>query len=295
MFKELRNEARCTFQLKTASPLLIKGPSEPGLDPLLPDMRFVRTRNGSKSQPFIPGSSLKGVFRNRAEQVISAILRGLDMKVLPLGDNAWKDKMKNRDGRQRYYLSDPVIQLFGQQYLAGRAAFRDAFPVDGEPLMMGERSHVMINRITGGAQGKGLFNPEVVEEGTFAAEVVITNFACWQLMLFGYLLKDLDEGYMLLGTATTRGYGRVQVANAEVSIRDYRHYKSADEVRNRIVGYEDGDQKDEVACEGLLYTKKGYRWETTLSGYDWLMKLPLDLRESMENLQRKQKEVVRGG
>ncbi|MGQ9512223.1 RAMP superfamily CRISPR-associated protein [Thermodesulfitimonas sp.] len=290
MFKNLRNEARVSFWLHTAGPLLIKGPDQPGLDPLLPDMRFVRAWRNGKEVPYIPGSSLKGVLRSRAEQIVRALApEGMKIPDPFERQRETEKEMKNRykSGRDRYYASDPVTQLFGQTYLAGRLRCADAFPVEGRPLQLNERNHVAINRITGATQGTALFSPEAVEEGTFAAEISLTNFALWQLKLLGWLLQDLDEGYVLIGGSTTRGYGRVRVENVQVVLRDYRGKPPGEILR----GYEDGDT---VKITGCRFNRREYCWEAVRKGFEWLVNLDVDLVKELEKLHRKQKEVQQG-
>lgn len=289
VFKNLHNEARIFFWLHTAGPLLIKGPDQPGLDPLLPDMRFVRAWRHGEEVPYIPGSSLKGVLRSRAEQIIR-VLAPDEMEVPDLFERqgeSEKEMKKYKSGRERYYASDPLTQLFGQTYLAGRLRCADAFPVNGRPLQLNERSHVAINRITGGTQGKALFNPEAVEEGTFAAEISLVNFAVWHLKLLGALLQDLDEGYILLGGSTTRGYGRVRVENARVVIRDYRRDLPGEYLR----GYEEDDT---VKAAGCRFERREYYWEAVREGFAWLVNLDIDLVNELEKLHGKQKATRRG-
>jgi len=286
VFKNLRNEARLFFWLHTAGPLLIKGPDQPGLDPLLPDMRFVRAWRDGKEIPFIPGSSLKGVLRSRAEQIVRTLAPD-EMDIPNPFERGREKEMKNKPGDYRYYASDPVTQLFGQTYLAGRLRCADAFPVEGRSLRLNERNHVAINRITGATQGTALFNPEAVEEGTFAAEISLTNFALWQLKLLGWLLQDLDEGYVLLGGSTTRGYGRVRVENVQVVLRDYRGEQPGEILR----GYEEDDT---VKVTGCQFSRREYCWEAAREEFEWLLNLSVDLRNEFEKLHRKQKEVRQG-
>lgn len=288
VFKNLRNEAHISFWLHTAGPLLIKGPDQPALDPLLPDMRFVRAWRNGKEVPYIPGSSLKGVLRSRAEQIVRVLApEGMDIPDLFQRQREREKEMQNRSGHYRYYASDPLTQIFGQTYLAGRLRCADAFPVEGRPLQLNERNHVAINRITGATQGTALFNPEVVEEGTFATEVSLTNFAVWHLKLLGGLLQDLDEGYILLGGSTTRGYGRVRVENVRVVLRDYRRDPPGETLR----GYEDGDT---VKMTGCRFNRREYCWEAARKGFEWLLNLDVDLVKELEKLHRKQKEVRQG-
>jgi CRISPR/Cas system CSM-associated protein Csm3 (group 7 of RAMP superfamily) len=290
VFKNLRNEARISFWLRTAGPLLIRGPDQPGLDPLLPDMRFVRAWRNGKEVPYIPGSSLKGVLRSRVEQIIRALAPdGMGIPDLFQRQRETEKEMKNKPGDYRYYASDPLTQLFGQTYLAGRLRCADAFPVEDRPLLLNERSHVAINRITGATQGKALFNPEAVEEGTFAAEISLVNFAVWQLKLLGGLLQDLDEGYILLGGSTTRGYGRVRVENTQVVVRDYRRDPPGETLRG--YEYEEGDT---VKMAGCQFNRGEYCWEAAREGFEWLVNLDVDLVKELEKLHRRQKEVRQG-
>lgn len=288
MFKNLRNEMKVTFWLRTAGPLLIKGPDEPGLDPLLPDMCFVRAWQNGESVPYIPGSSLKGVLRSRAEQIV----RSLAPDGMEIPDPFDKQQihdldrlLRNKLGCEAYYASDPLTQLFGQTYLAGRLRCSDAFPVPGKPLRMNVRNHVAINRITGASQGTALFNPEVVEEGTFEAEISLTNFTLWQLKLLGLLLQDLDEGYVFLGGGSTRGYGRVRLENVRIVLRDYRRVLP-EEV---LLGYQ--EKEDAVKVSGLRYGRNGFCWETTREGLAWLRDLDVDLVQELKKLHRLQSEM----
>lgn len=194
--------------------------------------------------------------------------------------------MKNRSGSEIYYASDPLTQLFGQTYLAGRLFCSDAFPVEGEPIKLNVRTHVAINRITGATQGKALFTPEAVEEGTFGAEITLTNFALWQLKLLGLLLQDLDEGYILLGGSTTRGYGRVGVENVRAVVRDYRRTPPGKTIR----GYEEDDAVEVTHCR---FGRKEYCWESYAEGLAWLVNLDVDLAQELEKLQRKQNDARR--
>jgi len=285
VFKNLRNEARVFFWLRAGGPILIRGADEPGLDPLLPDMRFVRAWRNGQEAPYIPGSSLKGVLRSRAEQIVRA-LAPKEMIIQDLFDEQreMEKEMRNRSGREVYYASDPLTQLFGQTYLAGRLSCSDAFPIEGEPVRLNVRTHVAINRITGATQGKALFTPEVVEEGVFGGDVTLTNFALWQLKLVGLLLQDLDEGYVLLGGSTTRGYGRVKVENVRVTVRDYRCAPPGPTIR----GYEDDDVADVGECR---FDRKEYCWECSARGIEWFGNLKIDIVAELERLLRKQTEA----
>src|SRR3569833_2071397 len=73
MFKKQHNEAVYRFQITTESPFVIKSGEEDILDPTAPKSQVLRAYHNGEQQVVIPGSSLKGVFRSRAEQLLSTI------------------------------------------------------------------------------------------------------------------------------------------------------------------------------------------------------------------------------
>src|SRR3989304_3921049 len=70
MLKKLLNECKLTLQIKTEGPLLVKSGYA---TPHGPDMTPVLTYKDGKEQVFIPGSSLKGVFRSHIEKIIRTL------------------------------------------------------------------------------------------------------------------------------------------------------------------------------------------------------------------------------
>ena len=70
MLKKIVNEAFCTLRITTTGPLLVKSghASVSG-----PDMTPVLTFRNGKQEVFIPGSSLKGVFRSHIEKVVCSL------------------------------------------------------------------------------------------------------------------------------------------------------------------------------------------------------------------------------
>ncbi|WP_018084486.1 RAMP superfamily CRISPR-associated protein [Desulfurispora thermophila] len=261
MFKTLYNQARLTFQVLVDGPLLIKAGGEAAsLDPTLPDMQFVRAFHGGRETVYLPGSSLKGVFRSRAEQILRT-LGGYCCMVFGATESCLKfekEASKYKEGWRRYQRACLACRLFGSPFLKGRALFADAYPVG--PVRLGVRSNVGINRITGGAQKGSLFQPEVVEEGTFQVKIELVNYFTWQLVLLLYVLRDLHDGLLGLGMGGTRGYGRVQVCGLEIDLRDYR-LEQPDGLR----GY---DALDCLPVTGLNWQKEYYYWRSRQKGQD---------------------------
>src|SRR5438067_979243 len=85
MHRLFLNEATLDLELRPSSPLLIKSgeAGEVSLDPLLPDMNFVRTRRPDRGEEvYVPGSSLRGVLRSHAERLLRSVR--MDLACNPL-------------------------------------------------------------------------------------------------------------------------------------------------------------------------------------------------------------------
>jgi CRISPR/Cas system CSM-associated protein Csm3 (group 7 of RAMP superfamily) len=70
MLKKLVNEAYCTLRITTTGPLLIKSGQATISGP---DMTPVLTLRNGRQEVFIPGSSLKGVFRSHVEKIVCSL------------------------------------------------------------------------------------------------------------------------------------------------------------------------------------------------------------------------------
>lgn len=235
MFKQLKNEAKIDLALTVETPLHIWSGEQNVLDPSLPDNQVLRQYKDGQFQVVIPGSSLKGVFRSRAEQ----LLAGMGYQVDSPFDRKSPSAQAKGDGMSRYQQSCPVSQLFGSLSLKSRIFFADAYPVDPAQVATGLRHNVAINRVTGGAQRGSLFDKEVVEAGSFHTQITLQNFELWQLSLILWLIRDLDQGYMRLGASTSRGLGKVSAQVQQVLVRSYENIELT---QAPIQGYFEGDE-----------------------------------------------------
>lgn len=249
MLKTLINEAIIEVKLIVDSPLVIKSGQKNVLDPSLPDDQMIRSYKDGRFQEVIPGSSLKGAFRSRAERLLRG--RGYEIDDPFAGETRNKYLKLPGDGDAAYKNSCPISKLFGSLGLRGRVKFSDAFPENPEEVKTGIRNGVGIDRVTGGSKKGALFDLEVVESGTFVTTISLENYELWQLSLILWLLKDLDEGHIRLGSATSRGFGKVKVDVANVKLHYYKNVNG----EQPIHGYFDKD-----------VTSKKVNWQATLLG-----------------------------
>ncbi|MCX7969357.1 MAG: RAMP superfamily CRISPR-associated protein, partial [Armatimonadetes bacterium] len=195
MHKRIWNSLQVEFTILPKSPLLVKsGLVSP--NPSLPDMQFVRTVTANGETVFIPGSSLKGVFRSFTERVLRT-LDGWQGACDPFGDNSCGRKLANDEDTAKIYRNScKACKIYGNTRLRGRIAFTDAFP-NGE-VKTETRYGVAISRLTN-AVAHGPFEMEIVVSGSFSGSLAIQNFEVWQLGLIALTIKAINDGLVKIG------------------------------------------------------------------------------------------------
>ncbi|MDW8028163.1 MAG: RAMP superfamily CRISPR-associated protein [Armatimonadota bacterium] len=206
MHKRIWNSLQVEFTIVPKSPLLVKsGLVSP--NPSLPDMQFVRTVTANGETVFIPGSSLKGVFRSFTERVLRT-LDGWQGACDPFGDNSCGRKLANDEDTAKIYRNScKACKIYGNTRLRGRIAFTDAFP-NGE-VKTETRYGVAISRLTN-AVAHGPFEMEIVISGSFSGSLAIQNFEVWQLGLIALTIKAINDGLVKIGFGKNRGFGEVE-------------------------------------------------------------------------------------
>jgi CRISPR-associated RAMP protein (TIGR02581 family) len=192
--------------------------------------------------PFIPGSSFKGVLRSRVESLLRAVIttpgrcnpRTTVGACNPIRDEercippTTMSEQKQRLAQQARQKSDVeydrlltqwvmehtclACSLFGSPWLASQVQIKD-WQVDrrywfSQYLI---RNGVSIDRDTETAGEGLLYNFEVVPAGTiFNGMIIVDNAEAWQLGLLLTGLREFDQG-LPIGGATSRGLGSVAI------------------------------------------------------------------------------------
>jgi CRISPR-associated protein Csm3 len=226
MLRKLVNHAEVEIALDPAEPLLIASgvPNAAGTD-----LPFVLTYRQEKDagEPYLPGSSLKGVLRSHAERLSRTLgpkARVCDPhyhkaderekgsgRILFCGDQLQPRREGDRpalESHELYQKSCPICRTFGSTVYRGRFAVGDAYLKDGD-FRLEHRDGVGIDRFSGGASRSVKFEMEVLTRGTFHARLRLENFEDWQLGLLALLCRDLEDELVSIGHATTRGLGRL--------------------------------------------------------------------------------------
>jgi len=239
MLKQLKNEAFCTLRITTTGPLLIKSgyASVSG-----PDMTPVLTWHEKGHEVFMPGSSLKGVFRSHLEKIACSLkprvvcypFEGTEAKQADLEQRRsdYRDscggmftQIGKRSNEARKWLEEvsdlvyaascPTCRLFGSTGFIGRIAISDAYLASKE--VKERRDGIGIDRLTGGASHGAKFELEVVSSGvSFETNIHLRNFEIWQLGMLFAVLQDMEDELIRVGSGRSRGLGQVK---AEISDR----------------------------------------------------------------------------
>ena len=273
MHKSRYNYLALEYMITPKSPLLVKsGGLSP--DPSLPDMQFVRTSIAGEGEIlYIPGSSLKGVFRSYVEKVLKTKKGEGSEGACNLFDdyNCGKKLEDSMSSTEIYKNSCRACKIFGNTKLKSRISFWDAYPIGD--VKTEKRHGVAISRLTH-AVAQGPFDMEVMVSGSFKSKIHLKNFEVWQLGLLALVFQGLNDGLVRVGFGKNRGFGEVK---AKIESIEFSFSKSPP--RNEIWGVgmfvneEEGErygfETDKIQIEAepirepeeVLYVRRNYQGE----------------------------------
>lgn len=168
-------------------------------------------------EPLLPGTTWKGLLRSRCGYILRSCGRTACLAPAEpgCGDCMLCDLFGwTGDGGR---AGDPIGH-------AGRLTTHDS-AIDGTVT---HRNHVGIDRFTGGARRALLFSDEIVAEGGLALRVDAADTGCApparlapaERGLLLLAVRDLHDGLIGVGRATTRGYGSLRLTDDSVMVLD---------------------------------------------------------------------------
>lgn len=222
----LKNDDSYFIELKFSarSDIMVKSGFE-GVDA---DMLPLMSATNRGLVPVIPGSSLKGAIRAHASRILRTIFASSGEE----SENDEKGYMKI------------VHDLFGNNERSGRVFIDDVFCLPSKPLSSEEwfcedveafkrigdkRTHVAIDRFTGGASDGALYSTRAVRKGLSWEPLRITvNLSLFsdrpdtktglaELALLKLVVLDMSRGMLPLGFGTNRGLGDVEITDLQFS------------------------------------------------------------------------------
>jgi CRISPR-associated RAMP protein (TIGR02581 family) len=204
-----------TFEIRAESPLRIgAGRNVAKLSPV--DLPVLLMRIDEKDLPYIPGSSLKGIFRATSE----FIARSYGLNVCLMGEgckNSYNDDLqgvmktgdveKIRATLSKYCL---ICKIYGSATFRSHINFEDAYPPEGHIPSRSVKTGIAIDRKSGAVKTGALYQVEFVDPGAvFSQTTSFFNLPNYGIGLFTEVVENVNSGFIKIGGFKSRGFGRV--------------------------------------------------------------------------------------
>jgi CRISPR-associated RAMP protein (TIGR02581 family) len=282
MMRKWLCQADIALRLVPIDPILIKS-GYATIDG--PDMVPVSTMRGQdgKVTYYFPGTSLKGVLRSHLERIARTLRPGsvclpyyerlgsLQVPVASERDSVscghrFRVSRNDDTSAAAYADSCPACRLFGSLKFGGRLSIGDAYAAADKPPHTEARDGVAIDRFTGGTVPGLLFDLRVLVGGEFDTNIRLVNFELWQLAALGFLLLDLEDELIQIGSGRSRGLGRVRGTVTHYRItypRDMEHLEGLHNLADaeERAAYALHDWSPETPITLPAAAKKGLRHE----------------------------------
>ena len=223
--------------LRAESAFRIGTGSDDAAEPSASDLPVLR---GADGQPYIPGSSLRGVIRSQVERIIRS------QEVTP-GDghgacdptvnthwclpsetiDEWKKELRQPANKHMdvdkelanrvWAKSCRVCRAFGSAWLAARIRIADLHLQDDELVRVERRDGVAIDRDKETVQHKYDFET-VARTSAFCLHITAENLEATERGLLWLGLSELMAGHVLIGGFKGRGLGQVALSDLSMQI-----------------------------------------------------------------------------
>jgi CRISPR/Cas system CSM-associated protein Csm3 (group 7 of RAMP superfamily) len=204
---QTRNDRRQTFTIDATftlnTPILIRSNDPLNIGQYQPDTTHIGQWREGKKHSIIPGTSLAGVLRSRADRILNTF----------------------NSTKTRGFLN----QLFGTEMEKGKK------PAQASRLMVQEsnineghtmvQNRVGIDRFTGGALDSALFNEAPHIGGHVSFHILIQEPREAEIGLLLLLLKDLWTGDVPIGGTSSVGRGRLKGKRATICYSNERKWE----------------------------------------------------------------------
>ncbi|MCZ6678315.1 MAG: CRISPR-associated RAMP protein Csx7 [Candidatus Poribacteria bacterium] len=224
MFHKFTSRLDITGTLETMTALHVGAGR--ATSPVSSDLPVVRDAVG---QPYIPGSSFKGVLRSYIESVLRGFTSDKHIVCNPTDEDEQcftRDDMRElREQRTENDWGDEkftneildktcwVCKLFGSSWYASKVQIRDLYVPEGVWFgQFQQREGVAIDRDTETSADGMLYDYEVVPAGVqFDFRAIVDNAEPWQLGMLYVGLNAFEKERLTLGGGTSRGLGLVRL------------------------------------------------------------------------------------
>ncbi|MEM3986474.1 MAG: RAMP superfamily CRISPR-associated protein [Candidatus Methanomethylicia archaeon] len=210
-FDKINTIIRIEGILINETPLRIGSGREPPLGSLV-DLEVVKISFYGNEIPYIPGSSLKGLFRSYVETILASKGRKIH--------NPWDMDVISEEAEKGDFCT--VCGIFGNMKMASHIRVYDAYPKDGRFKKV-QKSGIAIDRVFGSVMA-GPFNEEIIAPGVewkFRMDVINIDL-CFEGEvvdergnILKNLLKTLTSIGLNIGSRRSIGYGLIKLKDAK--------------------------------------------------------------------------------
>ncbi|MGD2089712.1 MAG: CRISPR-associated RAMP protein Csx7 [Candidatus Aminicenantes bacterium] len=219
--------------------IIIRGRVEPltslhigwqrSFDPVDSDAQVIKDPRGN---PFIPGSSFKGILRSFIERFLSGA--GVKKVCFPTDnesciDDEELDELVEAGDKIKYILENacPVCRVFGSSHMGSKLKIKD-MPVKKEEwheVFLRIRDGIIIDRESRTAKDKGKYDFETVSPGVvFNMELVGDNLTDAEKGMIFTAFDLISQGFGALGGNVSRGTGKIKINLTEIEILNPRQF-----------------------------------------------------------------------
>lgn len=183
------------------------------------DNPLIRLKIRNTDVPYIPGSSLKGIFRNEIEKYLKA--QEKTKETLHFQNVCYVYDNKNSCNTKEIENICLACRIFGNSQIGSHIIVSDAIlNMDYFPGVK-NKTGIAINRITGATQRGALYDVETLQPGgIFNFELQIININLKEnnviTRAIKFLLKELLEGWIYVGGKRSTGLGKIKVEDAKI-------------------------------------------------------------------------------
>jgi CRISPR-associated RAMP protein (TIGR02581 family) len=225
MFKTIRNFHIFHLKVTPKSGFHI-GSGDTDISPVATDAQFVRLNTPWGRTVYIPGSSLKGVFRADAEAFLKSMEKeACEFTVDTNKDCGGKREINNFQKSEEIYPKVcHACKMFGNMKMASVVRFEDFFPFesdhseDEKAKKIQEiekytfvRNGIKIDRLSGSTVKGALYDFEVLNGGNFYGNVLLKNPEIWQVLMIYKTINNINDGFVKVGGKKSRGLGKLDV------------------------------------------------------------------------------------
>ncbi len=201
------------------------------------DNPLIRLKIGNTDVPYIPGSSLKGIFRTEIEKYLKAQEKPEESKQYE--NVCYVYDSKNRCNTKEIENICLACRIFGNSQISSHIMVSDAIlNMDYFPGVK-NKPGIAINRITGATQRGAFYDIETLQPGgIFSFELQIININLKESNVITraikFLLKELLEGWIYVGGKRSTGLGKIKVEDAKITeimpetLHDFSQLKAID-------------------------------------------------------------------